>query len=204
MHQIVALIRKFGMDYKQALVFDRIKEELRIFCANHTVDEVYNEKFLDIVQAVKTRTEEKIKRFESPLLMPCFRRSMQLPRLTVVLCIVLSVSHAQAMHFSRLKYWRCFAFQLHFALAKGHDCELIVSWFDQWNCYSNTSPQIGTLNDSQSFQSFSNNSIIFHMHNWTRTPAAFQYLFVYWINGPFRRFSLFQSLIGSTKKCLTE
>lgn len=62
MHQIVALIRKFGMDYKQALVFDRIKEELRIFCANHTVDEVYNEKFLDIVQAVKTRTEEKIKR----------------------------------------------------------------------------------------------------------------------------------------------
>eukprot|EP00094_Tigriopus_californicus_P007266 TCALIF_06994-PA protein Name:"Similar to erlin1 Erlin-1 (Danio rerio)" AED:0.15 eAED:0.15 QI:0/1/0.5/1/1/0.5/2/145/223 len=62
MQQIVALIRKFGMNYKQALVFDRIKEELRIFCANHTVDEVYNEKFLDIVQAVKTRTEEKIKR----------------------------------------------------------------------------------------------------------------------------------------------
>lgn len=28
------------MEFKEQLVFDRIREELRIFCANHTIDEV--------------------------------------------------------------------------------------------------------------------------------------------------------------------
>ncbi len=43
---LITLIRKFGIDFKEALVFDRIREELRIFCANHTIDEVYNTMFL--------------------------------------------------------------------------------------------------------------------------------------------------------------
>jgi regulator of protease activity HflC (stomatin/prohibitin superfamily) len=37
---IIPLIKKFGMQFRQALVFDRVAEELRTFCANHTVDEV--------------------------------------------------------------------------------------------------------------------------------------------------------------------
>jgi regulator of protease activity HflC (stomatin/prohibitin superfamily) len=37
---IIPLIRKFGMQFRHALVYDRVVEELRTFCANHTVDEV--------------------------------------------------------------------------------------------------------------------------------------------------------------------
>ena len=55
------MIRKFGMNFKNALVYDRIKEELRIFCARHNIDEVYNTKFLSIVETVKNRTQEKIR-----------------------------------------------------------------------------------------------------------------------------------------------
>merc|ERR1719154_753720 len=50
------------MDFKKTLVFDRIKEDLRIFCANHTIDEVYNTKFLDIVENVKNNVKESITR----------------------------------------------------------------------------------------------------------------------------------------------
>ena len=35
---------------------------LRIFCANHTIDEVYNSMFLDIVQHVKDNVEINIRR----------------------------------------------------------------------------------------------------------------------------------------------
>ena len=37
---LIPLIRKFGMDFRRALVYDRVSEELRTFCANHTIDEV--------------------------------------------------------------------------------------------------------------------------------------------------------------------
>lgn len=42
--QLIPMIRKFGMKFKDALVYDRIREEVRTFCANHTIDEVYNTK----------------------------------------------------------------------------------------------------------------------------------------------------------------
>lgn len=50
LHQMV---KDFGVDFKRTLVYDRVKEDLRIFCANHTIDDVYNRKFLEIVQRVK-------------------------------------------------------------------------------------------------------------------------------------------------------
>ena len=59
---LINLIRTYGIHFKRALVFDRIREELRIFCANHTVDEVYNTMFLDIVKTVKIKTEISIQR----------------------------------------------------------------------------------------------------------------------------------------------
>jgi len=37
---LINLIRKFGTEFRQALIYDRVNEELRIFCANHTIDEV--------------------------------------------------------------------------------------------------------------------------------------------------------------------
>ena len=58
--KLIPLIKKFGLEFREALIFDRISEELRIFCANHTVDEVYNEMFLDIVGIVKKRVTTAI------------------------------------------------------------------------------------------------------------------------------------------------
>ena len=60
--KLVLMTKKFGSDFKKVLVFDRIKEELRIFCANHTIDEVYNTMFLDIVDTVLTNVHTSIKR----------------------------------------------------------------------------------------------------------------------------------------------
>ena len=39
---LISMVRTFGLEFRNTLVFDRVKEELRIFCANHTIDEVYN------------------------------------------------------------------------------------------------------------------------------------------------------------------
>ena len=58
----VNMIKKFGLNFKTTLVTDRIEEELRIFCANHTIDEVYNKKFLDIVEEVKNNVQSSITR----------------------------------------------------------------------------------------------------------------------------------------------
>ena len=58
--KLIPMIRRFGIEFRNALIFDRISEELRIFCANHTIDEVYNEMFLSIVGLVKTNVEERI------------------------------------------------------------------------------------------------------------------------------------------------
>jgi regulator of protease activity HflC (stomatin/prohibitin superfamily) len=59
---LVPLIRKYGIEFRKPLVYDRIREELRTFCAQHTIDEVYNSKFLSIVAAVKENVEKSIER----------------------------------------------------------------------------------------------------------------------------------------------
>merc|ERR1719220_191398 len=59
---MIPLIKGYGRNFKKALVFDRISEELRTFCANHTIDEVYNTMFLDIVANVKRNVEISIER----------------------------------------------------------------------------------------------------------------------------------------------
>jgi len=50
---LVKMVKSYGLRFRKALIFDRVKEELRIFCANHTIDQVYNTKFLNIVGTVK-------------------------------------------------------------------------------------------------------------------------------------------------------
>jgi len=57
---VTDIMKRFGSKFKQALVFDRVREELRIFCANNTVDDVYNHRFLDIVDEVRKNVVEKI------------------------------------------------------------------------------------------------------------------------------------------------
>lgn len=59
---VVSLIRTYGANIKNTLVYDRINEELRTFCANHSIDEVYNEKFLDVVIYIKRQIEVSITR----------------------------------------------------------------------------------------------------------------------------------------------
>jgi len=56
------MIKEYGIDFKKALVFDRIKEDLSLYCANHTIHEVYNSKFLEIVEHVKINLNESISR----------------------------------------------------------------------------------------------------------------------------------------------
>jgi len=59
---LIKMVKTFGLQFRQALIFDRVKEELRIFCANHTIDEVYNVKFLQIVAAVRENLVSSIQR----------------------------------------------------------------------------------------------------------------------------------------------
>ena len=62
MDNLVYMLKNYGPQFKKALVFDRIKEELRIFCANSTIDEVYNTKFLAIVDKVRLNVKDSIER----------------------------------------------------------------------------------------------------------------------------------------------
>jgi len=62
MDKLIPMAKQYGLEFKNALVFDRIKEELRIYCANHTIDEVYNTKFLEIVRKVKENVITSIDR----------------------------------------------------------------------------------------------------------------------------------------------
>ena len=44
------------------MVFDRIAEEIKSFCANNTIDDVYNNKFLTIGPYVEEKATESISR----------------------------------------------------------------------------------------------------------------------------------------------
>ena len=60
--KVIFLVQRFGVDFRKALVNDRVQEELRIFCANHTIDDVYNAMFLEIVSHVKRNLLKSIER----------------------------------------------------------------------------------------------------------------------------------------------
>ena len=60
--KIITMTKQFGIEFKNVLIYDRIKENLRIFCANHTIDEVYNTLFLTIVQQVLNNVRTSISR----------------------------------------------------------------------------------------------------------------------------------------------
>merc|ERR1719233_963479 len=61
--KLIKMIRKYGMGFKDVLIYDRIRENLRIFCAGKTIDEVYNEHFLEISiqkQIIETEGQKNI------------------------------------------------------------------------------------------------------------------------------------------------
>jgi len=61
--KIFDLILSFGNDIKQVLVYDRISEGIQSFCANHSIDEVYNTKFIEIEESVKASLNSSIDKF---------------------------------------------------------------------------------------------------------------------------------------------
>ena len=63
--KIIEMIRKYGMEFKKALIFDRISEELRTFCASHDIDDVYNKMFLNITPTVLEGTRKTIERLSN-------------------------------------------------------------------------------------------------------------------------------------------
>ena len=58
--KVIELIRGFGREFKNALIFDRVAEHLRKYCALHDIDDVYREKFLDIPKYVLEKVEADI------------------------------------------------------------------------------------------------------------------------------------------------
>ena len=54
------LIRNYGREFRQTLIFDRIREYIRTFCGKHDIDQVYNSKFLDMVPFVQQQTEMRL------------------------------------------------------------------------------------------------------------------------------------------------
>ena len=61
--KIFDLITMFGNDVKQILVYDRIIEGINSFCANNTIDEVYNTKFVEVEDSVKVSLNHSLARF---------------------------------------------------------------------------------------------------------------------------------------------
>ena len=61
--KIFDLILSFGNDIKQVLVYDRISEGIQSFCANNSIDEVYNTKFIQIEESVKASLNISIDKF---------------------------------------------------------------------------------------------------------------------------------------------
>ena len=58
--QVIALVKKYGTNFKKTLVEDRIQENLRLFCANHTINEVYITEFDTIVENVRKEVKASI------------------------------------------------------------------------------------------------------------------------------------------------
>ena len=46
------LVSKFGDHMKKVLIYDRIAQGIQDFCANNSIDEVYNSRFVDLSQSV--------------------------------------------------------------------------------------------------------------------------------------------------------
>merc|ERR1719167_433886 len=58
-----SLVQTFGVDVKQVLLYDRVTEGIQAFCANHSIDEVFNTKFINLRESVQVYLNTSISRF---------------------------------------------------------------------------------------------------------------------------------------------
>ena len=51
--RVFALVSKFGDHMKKVLIYDRIAQGIQDFCANNSIDEVYNSRFVELSTSVE-------------------------------------------------------------------------------------------------------------------------------------------------------
>ena len=57
---VLSLVRRFGTVFRETLIHDRISEELRLFCANRSVDEIFIRNYSEVVPAIRRRLELRL------------------------------------------------------------------------------------------------------------------------------------------------
>ena len=59
---VLWLVKKFGVNFRTVLVYDRLREEVKRYAFGHDIDDVYNERFLEMSELVITETAKNIER----------------------------------------------------------------------------------------------------------------------------------------------
>merc|ERR1712029_667448 len=59
---VLWLVKKFGVNFRTVLVFDRLREEVKKYAFSHDIDDVYNERFVEMSEWVIAETTKKIER----------------------------------------------------------------------------------------------------------------------------------------------
>ena len=59
---VLWLVKKFGVNFRTVLVFDRLREEVKKYAFSHDIDDVYNERFVEMSELVIAETTKNIER----------------------------------------------------------------------------------------------------------------------------------------------
>merc|ERR1712141_857936 len=59
---VLWLVKKFGVNFRTVLGFDRFREEVKKYAFSHDIDDVYNERFLEMSEFVIAETTKNIQR----------------------------------------------------------------------------------------------------------------------------------------------
>ena len=59
---VVSLVRRFGKMFRETLIHDRISEELRLFCANRSVDEIFVRNYWELMPTIRKRLDIRMTR----------------------------------------------------------------------------------------------------------------------------------------------
>ena len=63
--QVIDLVAKYGERMKNILIYDRVAQGIQDFCANNSIDEVYNSRFVELSQSVESSLNSSIGRLSS-------------------------------------------------------------------------------------------------------------------------------------------
>jgi hypothetical protein len=57
---VLSLVKRYGKVFRETLIHDRISEELRLFCANRSVDEIFIRKYSELVPTIRKRLARRL------------------------------------------------------------------------------------------------------------------------------------------------